>query len=188
MKVWKMKFLVDDYDYLKPIKAFTYDEIHAFDGRSVLSDWKPRKVTRMEPKKDLGLGDAPGFIIPVFSKRAVDCLKPLIDKHVEVLPLDFKEKEFYAINVITVLEALDYEKSVYTTFSDGKRIMMVEKYAFLPNVVENIPIFRITDERRSKYPLVSDNFKKIVEENKLEGFKFELIWDSDNPTLDDRNI
>lgn len=63
----------------------------------------------MEPEKGLELSDAPGFTIPVFSRRAWECLEPLISKNVEILPLDFNEKEYFGINVITVLDAIDYE-------------------------------------------------------------------------------
>jgi hypothetical protein len=58
----------------------------------------------MEPEKGLELSDAPGFTIPVFSRRAWECLEPLISKNVEILPLDFNEKEYFGINVITVLQ------------------------------------------------------------------------------------
>ena len=63
----------------------------------------------MEPEKGLELSDAPGFTIPVFSRRAWECLEPLISKNVEILPLDFNEKEYFGINVITVLDAIDYD-------------------------------------------------------------------------------
>ena len=49
----------------------------------------------MEPEKGLELSDAPGFTIPVFSRRAWECLEPLISKNVEILPLDFNEKEYF---------------------------------------------------------------------------------------------
>ena len=39
-------------------------------------------------------------------------------------------------------------------------------------------IFKIPDERTRK-PFVSDRFKKTVEDNGLQGFKFELVWDSE---------
>ena len=131
----------------------------------------------MEPEKGLELSDAPGFILPVFSRRALDYLKPLIAPHVEVLPLSFDEGEFFAINVITVLDAVDYQNSVYKTFRDGKRIMSFKKYAFHESIVAGVPIFKISDER-VRYAFVSDEFKQIVEQNKLTGFVFRLVWES----------
>ena len=39
-------------------------------------------------------------------------------------------------------------------------------------------IFKIVDEPR-RGPFVSEEFKEAVEKNKLTGFKFELVWDSE---------
>ena len=177
MKIWQMNFELDCYDNLEPVHNLTVDELQSFDGRRHLNNWTPLRVMRMEPEKGLELSDAPGFILPVFSRRALDYLKPLIAPHVEVLPLSFDEGEFFAINVITVLDAVDYQNSVYKTFRDGKRIMSFKKYAFHESIVAVVPIFKISDER-VRYAFVSDEFKQIVEQNKLTGFVFRLVWES----------
>lgn len=177
MKIWQLNFELDEYDNLIPVEAFSVREIQSFDGRSHLKEWKSIPVKRMEPERNLELSDAPGFIIPVFSKTALKYLKPLIEPNVEILPLEFEEEEYYGINVITVVDGIDYEKSIYKTFRDGKRILAFKKYSFLPNKIEGIPIFKIPDER-TRYCFVSDEFKDRVEINKLTGFKFELVWDS----------
>jgi hypothetical protein len=38
MKIWKLKFELDQYDNLMPTVPFTGDEIQSFDGRSH-KDW-----------------------------------------------------------------------------------------------------------------------------------------------------
>lgn len=178
MKIWQLNFELDKYDNLIPTREFTVEEIQAFNGRSDLKPWKPIKVKRMEPEKGLELSDAPGFTFPVFSRRALNCLESLINKNVEILPLDFDEKEYLGINIITVLDAIDYENSIYKTYRDGKRIMAFKKYAFLPNVIKNVSIFKISDEK-TRYAFVSDEFKQTVEINNLTGYKFKLVWDSE---------
>lgn len=178
MKIWKLNFELDLYDNFVPEKEFTVEVIHSFDGREKLKNWIPIKVKRMEPEKNLILSDAPGFLFPVFSEKALGCLYPLIKNYVEVLPLEFEENNYFGINIINVLDAIDYKKSDYKTFRDGKRIMVFKKYAFLPYVVRNMPIFKITDEK-TRYAFVSSKFKKIVQDNGLTGFKFELVWDSE---------
>lgn len=178
MKIWQLNFELDEYENLIPTKEFTVEQIKSFDGRSHLSQWNPIKVKRMEPEKGLGLSDAPGFLFPVFSRKALECLESLMGNNVEILPLDFNEKEYLGINVVTVLDAIDYEKSIYKTYRDGKRIMAFKKYVFLPNIVKDVSIFKITDEK-TRYVFVSDEFKKIVEANNLSGFKFKLVWDSE---------
>lgn len=179
MKVWQLTFEVDKYDNLIPMREFTVEEIQSFDGRSHLKQWKPLPVKRMEPEKKLDLSDAPGFTIPVFSRHALECLKPLIERNIEILPLDFKEKEYFGINILTVLDAINYEKSIYKTFRDGVRIMAFKKYVFSADIIKDVSLFKITDER-TRYAFVSDEFKNIVETNKLSGFKFKLVWDSEH--------
>jgi len=178
MKIWQLNFELDEYDNFIPEREFTFEERKTFDGRKHLKKWKPLPVKRMEPEKKLELSDAPGFTIPVLSKKAVKCLKPLIRENVEILPLKFEEGKYFAVNIITVLDAIDYEKSKYKTFSDKKRIMVFEKYAFIEEKVANIPIFKIVD-KPIKSRFVSDEFKRIVEKNNLRGFKFILVWDSE---------
>lgn len=179
MKIWKLYFEVDKYENLIPIRAFTADEIQSFDGRKKKDIWKRLPVKRMEPEKKLELSDAPGFTIPVFSKKAVEILRPLIQNSIEELELQFEEAEYYGINVTTVLDVIDYPKSKYKMYSDGKRIMVFEKYAFKRcDELNNNNIFKIVDEPR-RWAFVSDKFKQTVEENGLSGFKFKLVWDSE---------
>lgn len=179
MKIWHLKFEVDQYDNLEPVEEFMFEKIHSFDGRKLKANWEPLPVRRMEPKKKLALSDAPGFIIPVFSKRALDILYPLIQNSAEDLKLLFSEGEYYAINVTKILNVVDYSKSIYKMYSDGSRIMQFQKYSFriCDDLLKN-DIFKIIDEPRRR-PFVSDRFKQTVERNNLTGFKFQLVWDSE---------
>ena len=61
MKIWQLRFELDKYDNLMPLKEFTVEELQSFDGRSHLKNWSALAVKRMEPEKGLELGDAPGF-------------------------------------------------------------------------------------------------------------------------------
>ena len=53
------------------------------------------------------------------------------------------------------------------------------KSMFLPTVIEDVSMFKILDEK-TRYAFVSDEFKQTVEKNNLLGFKFKLVWDSEN--------
>lgn len=177
MKIWKLDFEVE-YDYLEPIEESAID-VQSFDGKKMKDNWKPLPVRRMEPEKNLELSDYPGFVIPTFSKKALEILYPLIQNSSEYLDLLFQEKEYYGINVTTVLNVIDYSKSIYKMYSDGSRIMRFQKYAFrmCDDLFDN-NIFKIIDEPRRR-PFVSEKFKQTVEENKLTGFEFRLVWDSE---------
>lgn len=179
MKIWQLSFDVDGFDNLIPERELSADEIQSFDGRSKKDSWIPMKVKRMETEKGLELGDAPGFTMPVFSKKALDVLTPIINDSVEILELILENGEYYGINVTAVLNVIDYSKSKYRTFSDGKRIMAFQKYAFImKSELMNHEIFKIVDEP-TRRAFVTDKLKKFVEDNNLAGFKFKLVWDSE---------
>lgn len=179
MKYWKLEFETDLYDNLMPANAMSLDEVRSFDGRPKINEWKSIEVVRMEPEKELPLGNAPGFYshIPVFDKEAVDVLQKFLDDSAEVLPLKNSEKEFYAINVTKVVDCIDYEKSDYEKFYSSGRIMLFNKYVFIESKVLGLDLFKIKD-KPVRMPFVSDEFKKAVETSKLEGFRFKLAWDS----------
>lgn len=185
MKIWMLDADVDIFDWLDTVKDFDVDERQTFDGRSKINNWEPLAVKVMEPDEgeilNQDLGNTPGFHshIPVFDKKALDCLKDLMEDFVEILPLLSVDGEFYAINVTTVLNCIDYDRAEYEMFSDGNRIMCFDKYVFKEDIVKGKHIFKIVDERLGN-PFVSDEFRKKVLKSGLRGFKFELVWDSDN--------
>ena len=86
----------------------------------------------MEPEKGLELSDAPGFTIPVFSRRAWECLEPLISKNVEILPLDFNEKEYFGINP-PVRNSKDLENSESMTIIGPKGEITKENICIIAN-------------------------------------------------------
>ncbi len=179
MKIWKLDFEVDVYDNLMPVKKISIDELRTFDGRPKKSEWKVIEVVRMEPERKLPWGNAPGFHshIPAFDRKAVEVLQKFLVNSAEILPLKNSEKDFYAINVIRVVDCIDYEKSAVKLFSDGG-IMRFKKYAFIESKIRGLDLFKIKDEPRRK-PFVSDEFKNAVEAAGLEGFEFILAWDSE---------
>ncbi len=121
--------------------------------------------------------DSPGLSphIPVFSEKAAFVLNGFLAGNAEMLPLDCADGNFYAVNVTTVLDCIDYQRARYKTFRDGKRIMRFTEYAFDAQEIEGIHIFKIKDEPL-KCPFVSEGFKKAVEGNCLTEFRFELAW------------
>ena len=179
MRIWRLEFGLDEYDDLKTDKEWSIEKIREFDGREHDKDWEKVKVVRLEPEKKLPLSNAPGFFshIPVIDKRSKDILENYISDFVEILPLINDERDFWAINITNVLDCVDYGKSIYKMFPDGKRILRFKKYSFIEKKLIGENIFKIKDELLAA-PFVSDEFKNIVDFNNLTGFKFRLVWDS----------
>ncbi len=179
MKIWKLIADVNNYDSLMAIDPDFEKDFEALDGRQMIDEWEPIELKRMYGE-GMPLSDFPYFYgRPVMSDEAINVLSPFINNSVEYLNVLFEEKKYTMVNVTKVLNVIDYEKSEYKTFSDGKKIMRFIKYNFrmCDELLEN-DIFKLIDEPR-RAPFVSDRFKKCVEENKLTGFTFELVWDSE---------
>lgn len=179
MKVWKMWRINHKYDDLVRTEGYTVDEMYLYDGRSHKEGWIPKKVKRMQPANKRLLGDLSWCTTaPVFSEEAIEKLWSLIKNDVEVLPLDFEERKFSLINVTTVLDAIDYKNAKFERFESSNRIMCFDKFAFREDVIASYNIFKIVDMPRS-YVFVTDNFVSAVKKNRLKGFSFDLVWDSE---------
>lgn len=181
MKIWKMDFELDQYDNLVPTNQMSIEEIKSYDGRIKAKSWNDMQVTRMEPEKKLKLSNAPGFYahIPVFDKKSIETLHNFLDETIEVLKLKCEDGDYYLINILNVLDCIDYEKSIFKTFKDEKRIMRFIKYHFKKDCIDGYDLFKIKDEPLGN-PFVTDAFRSAVIDAKLTGFKFKLVWDSEN--------
>lgn len=177
MKIWILDCDVDVYENLTWKTEFDINFVQSFNGIEKLKDWKPVQVKRMYDRE---FSNTPGLSphIPVFDEKAISVLGDLLNGNAEILPLDCKEGVFYAINVINVIDCIDYEKSEYKTFRDGQRIMRFITYVFNEEKTKGMNLFKLKDEPL-KRPFVSDEFRKRVIDNNLTGFKFELVWDSE---------
>ena len=181
MKIWELGRDLENYESL----AWGEDEfdidldfIRSFNGTPKEKEWIPIQLLRMDGEGEFS--NTPGLSahIPVFDVEAVDTLKEYLNGNAEVLPIFCEDKEFYIINVTNVVDCIDYGASEYKTFRDGVKIMRFIKYAFIAKEIENIHIFKIKDQPLGR-PFVSDEVRNKVLASKLTGFKFELVWDSE---------
>ncbi|MGB8454765.1 MAG: DUF1629 domain-containing protein [Anaerocolumna sp.] len=116
--------------------------------------------------------------MPIFSLKAVECLKEVLGKNIEILPVYIDEQEFYLINALEVLDCLDHEKSEIKYFTGTERIMSIKKHVFIEQKLKGKNIFRIKEQEKAG-PFVTDKFKEAVEKSGLEGFEFREVWDSE---------
>lgn len=180
MKIWMLKHNCNNYASAYSIPELTADEIQSFDGRPKAAEWQGLNVKIYDEDKALPIGDLVGFTCPIFSKKAVEVLHPLLDGSAEILDVNLQNRRFYAINVTAVLDVLDRESSKYLTYRDSQRIMVIKDYAFIKSAeLMRHNIFKLAEEPVRR-PFVSDVFKNTVEKSGLTGFDFKLVWDSTN--------
>ena len=144
-----------------------------YKGKPLAKGWKPpsvRRDSRFRP------GDFPSLYgpVPIFSERAWIGLQPLIEGAVEGLPIKHPSGDnYFAIHVLDVVDALDRKKSAVKLYADGG-VMRVVNYCFKSKPLKGKQIFRIPESVYLEV-LVSETFKKRVEELKLKGVLFKPL-------------
>jgi hypothetical protein len=159
-----------------------FDQRAGFRGEPLGSELLiPYRVVRSAgyPGEDTApLGDRQGigyYVDPmVLSRRALDVLLPRIGHLVQLVPLQFNEGEYAAINITHVIDALDEARSDIERFPSSGRISRILRHAFKPDRVKDELIFKIPQTPRRAF--VTDRFVKLVNDAGLTGFAFEPIW------------
>ena len=113
----------------------------------------------------------------LFNQKAKDCLEGVFGDYVEFVPAKYQDDIYYIVNVLNIIDGINYEKSEFEKLDDG-RPYSINKFSLRPNMVNNISIFKLFLEDRiySTEIFVSQEVKDIVEANGLTGFSFEEVW------------
>ncbi|NQX68947.1 hypothetical protein HQN90_22725 [Paenibacillus alba] len=174
MKIWRLGYDSNNYEGFQVANG-DWSIADQFIGRSLHQEWEPfeLKVYEEAPRSD-----APTFMgcAPVFSSQAVATVKGLLEGLVELLPTYFPREEYFILNVLNVLDCMDYDQSEVVRFRSG-RVMRFKKYGFIPEIVTNQHIFKIK-EIPEEAVFVSDEFRNNILNSRLVGFRFEEVWSS----------
>ena len=105
------------------------------------------------------------------NEEAKNCLEELLNDFVEFVPLKCEGSTFYMMHVVEVIDAVDSKNKVLGKSERGRD---VEKYAFIPEKIQGIAIFKTMIEHyvNSTEIYVSSEFKERVENSHLTGVKF----------------
>ncbi len=110
----------------------------------------------------------------IINEKAYNVLYPYLKEHSQIFRLKNKNKIFYVINVTDIIDCLDYEKSELKRFPSSGRVMRVTKYVFRTKKLKNATIFKLPEFPKG-ISYVTEQFKKVVEENNITGFKFKEL-------------
>ena len=177
MRVYKLDSDVNNYKSIQLCDTVDSDYYQMFDGTRIKERWETLEVKYYEEDKELKVGDSPGFNIPVFSRKALSVIYPMINNDVEILTFRLNDEVLYGINVVAVIDAIDYEQSEYRMFSDGNRIMAFKKIMFRDDAIKGRNIFKTVDFPRGDI-FVSEDIYNVILNNHLEGFKLLLVYDN----------
>ncbi len=116
----------------------------------------------------------------LFSKRAKEILCDLLLDCVEFIPMKFQDTTLYLVNILRILDAVNYEKAELEIFPSGSVIGII-KSSFIVSKIKGVNMFKVMLKEHIYLTeiYVSTEFKTKVEENHLTGFRFTEVWDSD---------
>jgi len=205
MKVFRLK---PDYNYSR---FYTWDPNSELEMNLYSSDllgiggtrrgeaWEPLTLYPDEPQKEWG--DFAYLLSCNFaiSEQALAILRPLLKPCCEFLPLvPYNDKAYYLLNVLNCFDCLDHEATTWVpprpdpgkpeAIKDLKSIS-IDEYSFDAKNLPESALFRIPEERNVGELTVSglfpaeQEFKSIVESERLTGLKFEEIWSEDGPRI-----
>lgn len=185
MKIWKLKVDFGPNEEYEDIQLVNMNEdfTEAFDEAFYCGERTKGEFNNVEVKVIGGqvesdytkLWNAEESL--VLSKRALVVLEDLLKDNCEIIKLKCKSRMFFAVNILNPINALNYDNSKLKRLRSGL-VVDVDEYIFLEEKIKGKNIFRIFLEGIVMVSeiFVSENFKKIVEDNNLKGFKFEEVW------------
>lgn len=117
--------------------------------------------------------------LPIFSKKVVDLVGDLIKNDVQLLNIevDNLEIDYKLINVTSVIDAVDYSRSIPQRTITGS-IFDYTKFYLLEEKVKDKIVFKIPEFIDTRV-YVNDSFRETILKAKLKGFEFEEVWDSE---------
>lgn len=181
VKIWKVDKNVDDYAgfFLKNENSKNTLE-EKLDKGDLISNWKDIELEVHEIDKPIG--DCPhlwsGGYSLIVSERAKEIINKKYKEYIHFLPLIYtkQNQKFYVLNTLNIIDCIDYNKSELEKLMN-KYIIDVKKYVFNENAKKS-PIFKIYLDGVIKIStFVNDEFKNLIEENGLKGFKFTEVFD-----------
>ncbi|MBY0206223.1 imm11 family protein [Paenibacillus cucumis (ex Kampfer et al. 2016)] len=148
-----------------------------FNGEVKATKWTPTTVKTLYKKRH---SDFPSLIIgkPIVRGNVRMVLEPLMSRQVEFLPLMHEELKLYVVNVINVLDCVDWNRSDIRTYSDGSWADFNKLVFDFSKIPVDTYMFKIK-ETATVEVFVTDLFKQVVEEHKFKGLNFNVVYDSE---------
>jgi len=140
----------------------------------VAEKWKEIVVEELEDSP-AELGDFPSLVdrrrIPLFSQKAWDAFGPYISDIAEALPvMTTKGNRLFVIHVHRPTKTLFSDRCEFDRFSDGG-VRRINKFCFDQSKNDYVTMMKLPPELGGDL-IVSNEFRRIVERNSLEGLNF----------------
>lgn len=124
-----------------------------------------------KPIGDVFSVDPTSYII---NEKTYKVLYPYLKNHSQIFEIKNEDKIFYVVSVTDIIDCLDYEKSELKLFNSTGRVMRVIKYVFKTEKLKNATVFKLPEFPKG-ISYATEEFRKVVEENNIKGFKFKEL-------------
>ncbi len=189
MKVYLLQPLVRNGDYayesLWPVDDAGWPDFWRFDCIAKGQNWDATQAIVAPSEVGEPVGDFPYLThgCLVLSTKALSSLRHLLELCCELLPLQCIDGRSFALcNPCPCYDFLDQENTRGKRFSDGKRWMRIERFAFRRNAVPTSAVFKLADDTRRVF--CSSAFKTAVEQAGLVGLRFREVWNDDGDPVE----
>lgn len=184
MKIWELCADVDGFDGFTLVEnSKKLELIDMFNGTKLAKIWTPMIVKYINGRNIKGKpkrkGDLSHFLAGAYIVNSifVDELKGYVEDHAEFLPLIYKNKEYYLMNVTTIINCINHDKSEFEYSPSTGEVMWCKRYSFIEECLEGIHLFRTAEFPRASI-FISDELKRRISESRLEGIRFIEVYDS----------
>lgn len=173
---------IHNYIYCSKVDMHGLNEYAMVDGISLSQVWQTADC--FHNSREFGTWSdfiCNAMCFPIVSPKFVELTYDLLKNQAEFLDVTLTDEKdgsvthgCKALNVLNVVDAIDFEHSDYSTIDfEGDIVYNVRKYAIFEEKVRNFDIFRLEKSRMLIF--VSEKIKDIICKNKLTGFYFKEI-------------
>ncbi|WP_028545103.1 imm11 family protein [Paenibacillus taiwanensis] len=151
-----------------------YEHSEMYKGVRIRDNWVPFDVYTYQEGKHRDFINYFGGL-PVVSKKTFECLEPHLKEVVEFLPLRHPEEEMYVMNIVNVIDALDYEKTAIRVLPCGSMEYFDNVYFVKDRIKADEYIFKIPETVTSR-PFVTDRFIELLDKYNIKGPHLNFRW------------
>jgi hypothetical protein len=171
--------VLEGYEWIVPANEDDFELLTTLNGTRHKGGWTPlpmQLVTTNDRGAPRKLSDFPwlGADVPVLSDRARAVVEPLVERDAEFLSVACEGRSLWLLNVCTIVDALDMERSKVELFESG-RIMDIEKHVFFAERLQGVDAFKLANDRRGPIYL-SGRVVGAIHAAQLVGHRFRLVW------------
>ncbi len=181
------------FHWINPADSDDFERLR-FDGTSRGPSWVPVKMELITNDGERGGESTDEYTsFPwrgqdqlALRDEAIDKVGPLLEPYGELLALECEGMRVAVFNCLTVVDALDEDKSELDYLRSSGRLHKIRSYVFRSDVVEGLGVFMVSQQPGGPL-LFTDALVDEVAGTGLSALRFNAVWDSEEGTYGERS-